>query len=222
MEKNIHIEAKKKRMTIVVAVACAVCVIGLVFMSFEAQISELIDSAFNKETELVQLVYDGNGVHRISLYDPDWETNIFDVERWLEKNRCITYVDNGMAVTITDEAYDEYGICVEFMALYFKALMYGDADALCGFYADSYFIENERWAKITMQKVYDMRMELINTVYNQSEIIYVYKISYKIMENDGTFRDDVVSDAERAQFYSIVDTGDEIKITDVSYSYSVK
>ncbi len=151
---------------------------------------------------------------------PNWDENIYEDKEWLDQNRYITYIDGGVSVTITDGIYDDYGICVDFMALYFEALMQGNADALCGFYADEYFDKNYRWDEITMQRVYDMKLERISSFDNANNTVYVYKVSYKIMKNDGTFRNDVKSDAERPEFYTIIDDGREIKITDVSYSYN--
>lgn len=210
---------KKKAMAIAIAVACIICAVGMFFMQSGDAVFDFIEGLIPEETEKVQLVYDGYGEHRMSLWDPDWETDIFTVERWLDKNRYLTYVDNGMAITITDGKYNEFGDTVEFMADYFDTLMHGDAEALNGFYADSYFEENDRFEAITMQKIYDMRMEYIKSTDVGSTTAYVYKITYKILENDGTFRDDMVSDAERPQFYTLVDDGIAIKITDVSYSY---
>ena len=78
-----------------------------------------------------------------------------------------------------------------------------------------------------MQKVYDIYVELIkNTdikLDNGSDAIeYVYKISYKILENDGTFRRDIESDAARPQFYTVIDDGISLLITDVSYTYTAE
>ena len=44
---------------------------------------------------------------------------------------------------------------------------------------------------------------------------YVYKLQYKIMENDGTFRDDILSDGVKPQFYTLIDDGANLLITDV-------
>ena len=212
-------QAKKKKMAIVIIAACLVATVGALVMNLDLDIDF---GGSDTQAPKKQLVYDANGEHRMSLWDPDWETDIFTVERWLDKNRYLTYVENGMAITITDGKYSDYGDAAAFMAEYFDTLMHGDAQALNEFYAESYFESNARFEAITMQKIYDMRMEYITSNVNQSTTEYVYKITYKILENDGTFRNDVVSDAERAQFYTIVDDGYELKITDVSYSYSVE
>jgi len=101
--------------------------------------------------------------------------------------------------------------------------MHGDAEAVCSFFAESYFDSHKRWEKITMQKLYDMRVEYLKNVDVTDDGIpktkWYYKVTYKIMENDGTFRDDLISDATKAQYYVLTDDGWEMKITDISYSY---
>ena len=205
MDKTI----KKKRMITALVIIFAVAIVALAVLLIDNSTADTPNDTKNDETTLRPL-----------LAIPNWGEDIFEDEDWLDKNRYITYVDGGMSVTITDEIYDGYGICVDFMALYFEALKRGNAEALCGFYADEYFTDNYRWDEITMQRVYDIKLEYISALDTASETTYVYKVSYKIMKNDGTFRNDVKSDAERPEFYTIVDNGSDIKITDVSYSYN--
>ena len=201
---------RKKRMITAIVIVFAISLVGLIFLLVEDRIGENKPSG-TEETTLRPL-----------LAIPNWDENIFADEEWLDKNRYITYVEGGVSTTITDGVYDSYNICVDFMALYFEVLMQGNAEALCGFYDESYFDNNYKWDEITMQRVYDIKLEQISVVDTATHSEYVYKVSYKIMKNDGTFRNDVKSDGERPQFYTIVDDGTYIKITDVSYSYIPK
>ena len=200
-------QTKKKRMITVIVIVLAFSLIAGIILALDGMITPPKNDA--SETTIRPL-----------LAIPNWGEDIYEDEEWLDQNRYITYIDGGVSVTITDGVYDAYGICVEFMALYFEALIQGNAEALCGFYTDEYFYNNYRWDEITMQRVYDIKLERISAFDSSDETAYVYKVSYKIMKNDGTFRNDVKSNAERAQFYTIVDNGREIKITDVSYSYN--
>ncbi|MBE6613625.1 MAG: hypothetical protein E7632_14155 [Ruminococcaceae bacterium] len=208
---------KKKRMATALIVMCAIALVGLVFLNMDISMDDIFG-----EREIVQHVYDGDGVHRISLWDPDWDTDIFELPRYLDKNRLLTYAENGMAISM-DSDFSDYGEPIQLFADYFSALQHGDAEAVCAFYADSYFETHDRWEKITMQKIYDMRVEYLKNADAKSDgktvTNWYYKVTYKIMENDGTFRNDLISDAERAQYYVITDDGYSLKITDVSYAY---
>ncbi len=206
-------------MAITVIAACVICVLGLLLIGKDGYTALLFGNLTPEETKKSQLDYDGYGEHRIDLWEPDFETDIFTLDRWLEKNRYITYSENGASIIITDGKYAEYGYTVAFLAEYFDTLMHGDAEALNGFYADSYFDSQERYESITMQKIYDICIEFIKATDSYTSTEYVYKVSYKILENDGTFRDDMPSDAERPQFYTVADYGSVIEILSVDYSF---
>ncbi len=205
-------QKKKRRAAIIVTAACVICVIGLFFLGSDGM---SFDFDIFTTKEPVQHVYSADGQHRLSLYEPDWESDIFENRRWLDLNRYVAYVEGGMTVTLVDGDYASYGEPVAFLADYCDALMHGDAERLNSFYSDEYWKSHERYDKITMQKLYDIKIQVIEN----SDTRYVYKLTYKIMENDGTFRDDMVSDAERPQFYTMVETANGLAITDVSYSY---
>lgn len=217
-------ECKKKKnkkvAAVLTAAACGICLIGLFFMNTGDLTFDF--DIFQKETE--QVIYDGNGVHRISLYEPDWESDIFKNQDWLDKNRYITYTENRMSLTLVDYDYASCGEPIVMFGEYVDALMHGDAEKVNSFYTDSYFETHERFEKITMQKLYNMEIEFVSktetTIDGKYATKYVYKFTYMIMENDGTFRDDLVSDAMKPQFYTVIDDGESIKISDISYTYS--
>lgn len=210
---------RKKTAAVITVAACAICVVGLFFMNTGELTFDL--DIFKKETE--QTVYDGKGQHRISLYEPDWESDIFQNSEWLEKNRFITYTENGMSIGLVDFDYKAYGEPVVMFGEYVDALMNGDAELVNSFYTDSYFETHERFERITMQKLYNIEVEYLSesdiTKNGRTVTQYIYKFSYMIMENDGTFRDDMVSDATRPQYYTLIEEDGSIKISDVSYIY---
>ena len=213
---------RKKTAAVITVAACAVCVVGLFFMN----IGELnFNFDFGKK-ETIQTVYDGNGQHRLSLYEPDWESDIFKNEEWLGKNRYITYTENGMSLTLVDYDYASCGKPIEMFGEYFDALMHGDADAVNSLHTDSYFEAHDKLDKITMQKLYNIEIEYISSsdirLNNVDVVQYIYRITYMIMKNDGTFRGDLVSDAMRSQYYTVIEGGDSIKISDISYSYPLQ
>lgn len=208
---------RKKTAAVITAAACGVCVIGIFFMNT----GELNFNFGNLHKETEQVEYDGKGQHRISLYDPDWESDIFLNPDWLDKNRYITYTENGMSLTLVDYDYASCGKPVEMFGEYVDALMHGDAEKVNSFYTESYFETHKKLGKITMQKLYNIEVEFISqsdiTLDGHAVVQYIYKFTYMIMENDGTFRDDLVSDAMKPQYYTLIEDGDAIKISDITY-----
>ena len=69
-------ESRKKTAAIIIAAALGVCVVGLFFLN-TGDLTFDFDLLFEPE-ETVQYVYSGDGVHRISLYEPDWDANILE------------------------------------------------------------------------------------------------------------------------------------------------
>ncbi len=216
-------DRKKKNKIVAASIlggSCVIAAIGLLFLNSDLTFDFKFDSK-KEDTAPVQYVYDGSGVHRVSLYEPDWTSDIFENQAYLDLNRYIAYVEGGMTVTITDGNFGAYGEGVAFFADYIDALQNGDADRLNAFYSDAYREENGEFGPITMQKLYNIRVEYLSSVTddgNRSTKWY-YKLTYMIMENDGTFRPDIPSDAEKPQFYELTDDGRGLIITDVASSY---
>ena len=211
----------KKPVAIGMLIAVAVAIVGGIWMYLDSLPDDAPDTV-TVETVPVQYVYDADGYHRPSFWDPDWETDIFTLQRYLDKNRYITFKDGGVSIMMIDGEYDEYGVCVKFLADYIETLTKGDAESLNRYYSEAWLEANGRYEAFTMQKIYDAVIELIvseDSVKNGMAVTqYVYKLSYKILENDGTFRSDVESDASRPQFFYVLDDGNSMYITDVTYS----
>ncbi len=207
---------RKKQKKLAAAILISVCVLALVGKFF-------LDAGYISFEDNASSSVAGNDdiVIKPVLRHPDWETNIFELEEYLEKNRYLTYTQSGYSIMITDEDYAAFEKPVELFASYFDALMHGDAEKVNSFYSDSYFEDHEPFEKLSMQKLYDMGIEILGIVDSEMDgravTNYYYKVTYKIMANDGLFRDDLISDAERPQYYTVTDFGNEFKITGVGY-----
>ncbi len=201
----------------------AICILGGIVLKLDILNPDIVGK---KETDTMDgYVFNGVNWQRPNLCEPDWETDIFTLERYLELNRYLTYTKDGVSETIVDINADYYDDTVHMMQAYFDALMHGDAEKVNSFYTEDYFKENPRYEKFTMQKIYDMEMEYIterdDNINGIPCTVYVYKVGYKILENDGTFRDDIQHDnAKIPLFYELIDTGNSVKISSVSSKYS--
>ena len=80
-------------------------------------------------------------------------------------------------------------------------------------HSQRYFAHNREYIDIAPQRLYDITIEYIfekdMTDPDYGEVTkYVYEVSYKIMKNDGTFRNDLGSDGSRPLSLEIVETSD--------------
>lgn len=157
---------------------------------------------------------------KIYLYPPDYESNIFENEKYLELDRQIKYSDGFGTWVISDNN----GICTndnveKFLVGYISCLQNADIANLKAYYSDNCFKELKLPSRITMQKIYEpifteVKKELIRE--NDQEFYrYDIKVEYKIMRNDGTFRSDIASDSIKPQNFIIEERNETVKIIQV-------
>lgn len=165
---------------------------------------------------------------KIYLVAPDYKSDIYKNDIYVSKNRYITYIEEPFTAIIT-ETNNEYGKIGQFFLDYFKALTDGDAGIYNNFFTDVYFEDknNAAYKKFTMQKIYGAEvLKLSELLINDgSEYIgwtrYTFRVSYKIMANDGTFRIDIPSDTAVPQIFELLYNGETIKINSIIKSKTV-
>lgn len=160
----------------------------------------------------------------IKFAEPDWEYDIYEDEAWLDKNRYIAYTEGAQTTVITDGQYKRFGPGIELLAKYFEAVMAGDADAIDGMYTPGLLEEKGETPDFTMQRVYNIEVELQSEKTLESGKFYgakqyFYLVKYMIMKNDGTFRTDEGSDAAVPLLFEII-YDDEARINSITgYRY---
>lgn len=208
---------KKKIIVLSVMIAMLIITfIGIIFMSND-------DSS---QTDFISsYVYDYEIEHPSYIfYTPDYSADITKDNDYLKQVPYIYYTNGGLTECITDENYSDYGPIVEFFGAYFDSLKSGDTDAYISLHTERYFNYNYKPYQIAPQRLYNINIELIATaitddpLYGEVEKAIV-KTSYMIMKNDGTFRNDIGSDASRAQYLEVVNIGRDIFIDAKGYSF---
>ena len=154
----------------------------------------------------------------IYFYPADYDYNIFDnaVYSSIDSERLIYYTDYPDTTIIT-ENINEYGALGEFLMDYFDTIINGDTEKYNSFLTENYIKENGKTAQFTMQMLYDLEVEKENEEFVKEGTlagytIYEFKFTYKIMFNNGTFRNDIGSDEARPQYFEVYFDGNEYKI----------
>jgi len=156
------------------------------------------------------------------FYPADYDVNIFEDEEYLGKNRYIEYKRGAVSVLITNDNFDEYGRPLVFFNEYFNAVINGDVEKYNAFFSEDYKNEdNKRFEGFTMQRIYNITVELLSeTVIEEGKYYgynrYIFKVSYMILRNDGTFRDDMGSDGSVPLNFEILDDKKNIFINSIS------
>jgi len=221
MSKKLSPEQQKqnnKRLLIVLACCFGsmLLLMGLNSINFDIDIS----SWFEEEEEPIYYY----------LYEPDWESNIYENEEYMAKDRYINYTEGPMTTIITPEN-NEFGELGEFFLAYFRALTDGDAQTFNTFFTPSFFEDdedNQPWERFTMQKIHNIHIELTSKhiFEEESEYFgltrYTFLFSYHIMRNDGTFRRDMPSDGAVPQVVEVIYDGRDYKINSIIKRTEIK
>ncbi len=166
---------------------------------------------------------------KFNFYPADYEEDIFEDERYLAliDNGFIYYTDHATNLTVGIERdnAETQGEEVKFMVEYIYSIINGDSEGYNNFFSEKYFSENERKDVFTMQKLYDVNItkELPTNVSdkNSSYTQYVFILEYRILENNGTFRDDFL-DGKRKQYITVTDREGRLLIDSISVSKTKK
>ena len=155
------------------------------------------------------------------MHHPDYEENIFENEEYMGKNRAIMYTDGGVTSMISS-AINEYGAVGDFFLSYFDTVINGDAASYNRFFTDEYLDDEDNVirSRFTMQMLYDMEVELLSDTLFESggaagTTRRTFRVSYKIMLNNGTFRNDMPSDTMVPVIIEVLDIGGVMKINSI-------
>ena len=85
-------------------------------------------------------------------------------------------------------------------------------------FTEAFFEKYERQGAFTPQMIYDTRVESAGIEKNGTATeAYNFAVEYKIFRNDGTFRDDILSDSSRRLYFRLTDEGGTLKIDSITY-----
>lgn len=131
------------------------------------------------------------------------------------KNRDIMFTDHlGNGEVLTEESLGGKDV-KELMYYYFTALVKGDADAHSALLSKKYRNNFAVQEKFTPQKVYDINVKFLMGDSNGDVYVDRYQVSYKIYENNGTYRADVGSNVARIMVFDVVKENGKMLIASI-------
>jgi len=207
-EKAKKLNKKKVTILIVFAVMLVIGAVGYIAM----ENPELFEK---KEIKQPASMY-SDKIAGYVFYEPNYHEDIFADEEYMGKNRYITYTNGAESFTVTDGNYARHGAPVAVLAQYIEGAVAGDAQAVNALFSDAYYEVNEPYERFTPQKIYDVEIEYLQSEEDGDDMLYAYDVDYKIMRNNGTFRNDIESDASRTLVFVLRESADGILIESVS------
>ena len=202
----------KKRIIIIVAILSAI----LLIMYMMTLLLPLLSSHMNRQEE--------EGTADFNFYTPDYNENIFEDKEYMAliADGILKY-DNAAnsVVSINNDNAAEHGDAVKLLADLVDAIINGDNIRYNSFFSKEYLKAHGEKNRFTMQKIYDATI----TYYSTESIAsgsdnytkYIYKLSYSILDNNGTFRNDIGED-KKTQYIVITNREGSLKIDAISTS----
>lgn len=151
----------------------------------------------------------------IFFYPADYSVDPYADPKYMLQIRDVYFVEGNTGVLVTDETRDTIRNTASFFERYFKLAIEGKFEEFQELFDKSLYNGLKIPEKFTSQKIYDIEVEFYQEVSDSAneKVKYEYYIvRYKIMYNNGTFRDDVGSDETRPLMYTIKKQGDTSQI----------
>ena len=150
-----------------------------------------------------------------SIYDLDVTT----VPEYMDLDRYLYYTVAGNTIAITNGNYEAYGNAVVFFGEYFKTVIAGNVKKYNTYFTDHYYESAKPYELFAPQMLYDINVEQLSRTVSDTDgsITYAFNVSYKIYRNDGTFRNDIPSDASKTLYFELLEKDGNIKIDRTLY-----
>lgn len=204
-------QAKKKKMIIGIA---AVTLLGAVSWALLEN-----PQLFEPEEETKATSMYSDEIKSYIFYPSNYTLDVTTDETYMGLDRYVYYKNGGETIAVTDENYAQYGKAVEFFGSYFETIIAGDTETYNTYFTDHYYESNEPYTLFAPQMLYDILIEQLSQTENpDGTVLYTFNVSYKIHRNDGTFRNDIDSDASKTLYFELIgDANGTIKIDRITY-----
>ena len=130
------------------------------------------------------------------------DENIFEDEDYTEEMRKINFSDVSEGIKeyiLNEENISDCEASVVFMYNYINYIISGDVEKYNSCFSQAYYEKVYPKSYFTMQRLYDINLYKVDERYEDGYAIYIFKLDYKILKNNGTFRKDISSSASRTK-----------------------
>lgn len=202
---------KKKIKKALLIILCAFAALGILL------------GALSLITELLKPDYEEVSYADFRFYEADYDKNILEDELYLRRNRNIYYDRYGSETVITESGTSEDTAAARFFYDYFNCIINGDYQTYPQFFTQD-CLESDGFTlpeRFTMQGLYDIHVKLHSVEAKEIDgveaALEIYEVSYRIFENNGTFRSDILPDETRTLVFELYISGDTVKINAIGH-----
>lgn len=162
--------------------------------------------------------------NRIDIYNYFYEADFSkkledydDYETYLGYDRYVHVKEGNLTEAVLDTNIGSFGEEVLFFTKYFDIIIAGDCEEYNKLFTAEYYKSHGEKEPFTPQMLYDILIEKLSVTTENQITTCAFDVSYKIFENNGTFRDDIYSDASKTLYIEIDNSEGEYKISAVKY-----
>ena len=175
-------------------------------------------------TEFLKPDYEDVSYNPMMFYEPDYSKNIYEDQAYMRLNRAVKYDRYGFMNQLTGDSLTETEYpSAEFFYDYITCIINGDYEAYPSYFTQE-CLDSEGFEcpeQFTMQGLYDILIKLHSVSTREvggKEITFeVFEVSYRIFENNGTFRRDILPDETRTLVFEIYVDGDTVLINSIAH-----
>ena len=201
---------KKLKKRIMIAIIVSICLVPVLL-----GVSYALDVYENKKNN------ETDGPIDFDWYEADYDEDIFQDEDYVKliEYGFISYTEGSLTLGIERENAKNYGEEVEFMVEYLYSIIEGDADRYNSFFSNVYYKNHSRKDVFTMQKIYDVSLTKEPAIVSDDDTAeaekYTFVLSYRIFENNGTFRKDI-GDGYKRQYITVTNREGKLLIDSIA------
>lgn len=136
-------------------------------------------------------------------FDTVYNGNIHEYRPYLNLDRQIYYCADpagyGLTQAVGEENRADFSAEVLFLCDWLNTIIDGDADAYNAYFNQTYFANVEPQKAFAQQMLYNLHLTYHSEEKDGNDRLVTYTVTYMIRCNNGTYRQDIGSDAARPQ-----------------------
>lgn len=197
---------KKQKKIIIIVLVSTIALLAVLFGIMG------ISSLLTPKVNTVSLT----GNTEVSLCPADYDEDIFSDKAYAQKQKDVFFTYDGDGEYITAEGYFSANKAGKLFYNYFYCVINGEYTVYPTFFSEEFKENAVLPEKFTMQKLYDISVNLETRQPFEDGYVETYSVRYRIMDNNGTFRSDLENNTVIPVYYTVYVTDTSALITGMS------
>lgn len=202
---------RKKQMLTAVIIVCAVGLLSGVLL----QNPDLF--VYEPKDEKITSMYSDKLTSYV-FWEADYDLVVEEDAEYMGLDRNIHLQKGAENFSVSKEEYAAWGEEIVLFGKYFDAAIHADTEAYNSLFTEAYYKNNEPLLSFAPQMIYGITVEkMMEEQMADGSWKYLYNVTYAIHKNNGTFRNDIDSDAYKTLIFILAPENGVLKIDAIDY-----